>query len=156
VVSRSGEYAQSANVTLMTIRRTLATASAALLLLVSLTACFGLPGLPGGGNPGGEPEPGGGSEATDLVGTNWSGTDSDGDFWAFEFQEDQTVAFTFNEDSYDDATDVWSLSGDDLHISIAFTDGEATFDGTYTAGASSIDLAGKQVTAEWTVTITKD
>jgi hypothetical protein len=140
----------------MTLRRTLATASASLLLIASLTACFGIPGLPGGGNPGGEPEPGGDTGTTDLVGTNWSGTDSDGDFWAFEFQEDQTVAFTYNEDSYDDATDVWTLTGEDLHISIAFTNGEATFDGTYTEGATSIDFAGKQETAEWTLTATKD
>lgn len=140
----------------MTIRRTLATASASLLLLASLTACFGIPGLPGGGNPGGEPEPGGGTETSELAGTSWSGTDSDGDFWAFEFQDDQTLGFTFNEDSYDDASDVWSLTGEDLHISIAFTDGEATLDGTYTEGATSVDLAGKQGTAEWTVTITQD
>lgn len=137
----------------MTIRRTLATASATLLLLASLTACFGIPGLPGG-NTGGDT--GGDTGTSDLVGTSWSGTDSDGDFWAFEFQADQTIAFTFNDDSYDDATDVWSLTGDDLHISIAFTDGEATLDGTYTEGATSIDLAGQQLTAEWTVTITKD
>lgn len=140
----------------MTIRRTLATASATLVLLASLTACFGIPSLPGGNTGGDNGGDTGGDTATDLIGTSWSGTDSDGDFWAFEFQDDQTVAFTFNENSYDDATDSWSLSGDDLHISIAFNDGEATFDGTYTEGASSIDLAGKQVTAEWTVTITKD
>ena len=139
----------------MTIRRTLATASASLLLLASLTACFGLPGLPGG-NPGGDPEPGGGSETSDLAGTSWTGTDSDGDFWALEFQDDQSVAFTFNENSYDDATDVWSLNGDDLHISIAFTDGEATLDGVYTEGATSIDLDGKQASAEWTLSLTKD
>lgn len=138
----------------MTIRRTLATASASLLLLASLTACFGLPGLPGGST--GEPESGGGTETSDLVGTAWSGTDSDGDFWAFEFQDDQTIGFTLNEDSYDDATDVWSLTGDDLHISIAFVDGEATLDGVYTEGATSIDLAGQQGEAVWTVTITKD
>ena len=136
----------------MNIRRTLATAAASLLLITSLTACFGLPSIPGN-NGGGDPA---GTTETDLVGTSWSGTDSDGDFWAFEFQEDQTVAFTFGTDSYDDATDVWSLSGDDLHISLAFVDGEATFDGTYTEGASSIDLAAEQGTAEWTVTLTKD
>jgi hypothetical protein len=134
----------------MTIRRTLATAAASLLLLVSLTACFGLPGLPTTGGGGGD------APTTDLAGTSWTGTDSDGDFWAFEFQNDGTLAFSFNEDSYDDATDVWTLSGDALHLSIAFTDGEATFDGTYTEGASSVDLAGKQGEAEWTVTITQD
>ena len=136
----------------MNIRRTLATAAASLVLLASLTACFGLPGAPN--NTGGDN--GGGDAPTDLVGTSWSGTDSDGDSWQFEFQEDNTVAFSFNTDSYDDATDTWSLNGDDLHISIAFTDGEATFDGTYTEGATSIDLDGQQLTASWTVTVTKD
>lgn len=132
----------------MTIRRTLAAAAASFVLLVSLTACFGLPGLPTtGGNTGTD---------TDLVDTSWSGTDSDGDFWGFTFQGDNTVAVTFNDNSYDDASDTWSLSGDNLHISIAFDDGEATFDGSYSDGATSIDLDGAQGTAEWTVTITKD
>jgi len=134
----------------MTIRRTLATAAASLVLLTSLTACFGLPGLPTTGGGGGD------APDTDLVGTNWSGTDSDGDFWAFEFQDDGTLAFTYQDKSYDDATDVWTLTGDDLHMSIEFTNGQATFDGTYTEGASSVDLDGEQGDAVWTVTITKD
>ena len=136
----------------MTIRRTLATAAASLVLLASLTACFGIPSLPTtGGDTGGDTE-----TTSDLAGTSWTGTDSDGDFWAFEFQDDGTLAFTFNENSYDDASDVWTLSGDDLHMSIAFEDGEATFDGTYAEGATSVDLDGAQGDASWTVTITKD
>jgi hypothetical protein len=135
----------------MTIRRTLALAAASLVLLTSLTACFGIPGLPTTGGGGGDTD-----TDTELAGTSWSGTDSDGDFWAFEFQTDGTLAFTFEEDSYDDATDVWTLSGDALHVSIAFTDGEATFDGSYAEGATSIDLDGQQGEAAWTVTITQD
>ena len=134
----------------MTIRRTLATAAASLVLLVSLTACFGLPGLPTtGGNTGTGTD-------TALVDTSWSGTDSDGDFWAFTFQGDNSVAVTLNDNSYDDASDTWSLSGNNLHISVAFDDGEATFDGSYSDGASSIELDGQQGDAEWTFTITKD
>ena len=90
----------------MTLRRTLATASASLLLLVSLTACFG----------GGLPTTGGDTPTTDfdLTGTSWSGTDSDGDFWGFEFQSDGTVGLTYNEDTYDDPADVWKVSGSTL------------------------------------------
>ncbi|MFT4028387.1 MAG: hypothetical protein QM675_00795 [Protaetiibacter sp.] len=96
------------------------------------------------------------SSSTALAGTSWSGTDSDGDFWAFEFQEDGTIAVTFNTDLWDYDTDTWTLTDGNLHISIDLEGGEGTMDGVYTEGATSIDLVGHQSEYDWTVTITPD
>lgn len=137
----------------MTIRRTLATASASLLLLASLTACFGLPGLPGG-NPGGDPEPGGGTQTSDLAGTSWSGVDSDGDAWGIEFQDDGTIGLDYNGNPYDDASDTWTVEGETLDIHVAFTDGEVDLTGQ--VAEDSIDLDGSHPGGTFTLTITKD
>jgi len=126
----------------MTTRRLAATAAAAaLLLLASLTACFAPPVLPGGGTPGGGTQGDGGAAAADLAGTTWDGTDSDGDSWVFEFQNDGTVAVTFNGNRFDDATDTWRLSGTTLDIHTVFIDSDYDFTGTYDGG-STIDLDG--------------
>jgi hypothetical protein len=145
----------TANVAVMTIRRTLATASATLILLASLTACFGLPGLPGGnngnnGNNGDDPV----TETTDLTGTSWSGVDSDGDSWGIEFQEDGTIGLTYNGDSYDDASDTWTVSGETLAIHVAFSDGDVDMTGP--VAEDSIDLDGTYTGGTFTLTITKD
>jgi hypothetical protein len=124
----------------MTIRRTLATASAALLLLASLTACFGLPG--------------GNTDTSGLSGTSWSGTDSDGDAWGLEFQGDGTVGLTYNGSSYDDATDTWKVSGSTLDVHVAFGDGDVDLTGP--VAADSIDLDGTHSGGTFTLTITKD
>jgi hypothetical protein len=137
----------------MTIRRTLATASASLLLLASLTACFGLPSLPGG-NTGGEPEPGGGTETSDLVGTSWSGVDSDGDAWGIEFQEDGTIGLDYNGSPYDDASDTWTVSGETVTIHVAFSDGDVDMTGPI--GEDSIELDGTYTGGTFTLTLTKD
>lgn len=125
----------------MNVRRTLATASTVLLLLASLTACFG--GLPTAG----------GNTAVDLTGTTWSGTDSDGDSWVFEFQSDGTVGLTYNADSYDDATDVWAVSGGTLTITTVFTQGEVVFVGP--VNASSMNLNETYPNGSATITITQ-
>jgi hypothetical protein len=135
----------------MTIRRTLATASATLLLLASLTACFGIPGLPGG-NTGGDT--GGDTDTFDLTGTSWSGVDSDGDSWGLEFQGDGTVGLTYNGDSYDDASDTWTVNGDTLAIHVAFTDGDVDMTGP--VAEDSIDLDGTYTGGTFTLTITQD
>jgi hypothetical protein len=134
-----------------TIRRTLATASATLLLLASLTACFGIPSLPGG-NTG--DQPGGDTGSVDLTGTSWSGVDSDGDSWGLEFQGDGTVGLTYNGDSYDDATDTWAVSGGTLDIHVAFGDGDVDMSGA--VAEDSIDLDGSHPNGTFTLTITKD
>lgn len=130
----------------MNVRRTLATASTVLLLLASLTACFG--GLPTA------PTTGGGTTTTfDLTGTNWSGTDSDGDFWAFEFQSDGTVGLTYNADSYDDPQDVWAVSGSDLTITTVFDQGDVVFTGQ--VNDTSINLSETYPGGTATLTITQ-
>jgi hypothetical protein len=141
----------------MTIRRTIAAVSASLLLVASLTACFGIPGLPGsgGGNPGGDPDGGTGEETTttDLAGTTWGGTDSDGDVWGFEFQDDGTIGLTYNGDSFDDPSDTWAVSGDTLNIHTAFDDGDVELTGP--VAEDSIDLDGSYVGGTFTLTITE-
>jgi hypothetical protein len=131
----------------MTVRRTLATASTALLLLVSLTACFG--GLPTTGTPNG----GGTTTDFDLTGTSWSGTDSDGDFWGFEFESDGTVGLTYNSDTYDDPADKWAVSGGTLTITAQFDQGEVKFVGP--VDESSINLAETYPGGTATLTITQ-
>lgn len=137
----------------MTIRRTIATASASLILLASLTACFAPPALPGGntgGDTGGDTGTG-----TDLTGTSWSGTDSDGDTWAFDFQGDGTVGLTYNGNSYDDPADTWAVSGSTLTIHTAFDDGDVDMTGNVD-GSDSIDLDGSYPGGTFTLTITQD
>jgi len=114
-------------------------------LLVSLSGCFFAPSSGGGTTS---------DTATSIAGTTWGGTDSDGDTWKFEFQPDNTVGLTYNGDSFDDASDTWAVAGGTLTIKIAFNDGLATMTGPYTGG-NSVNLAGTQGTATWTLTITK-
>jgi hypothetical protein len=135
----------------MTTRR-LSVAAAALLLLATLTACF--PSLPNIGGGGGTPATGGGgTTSTDLAGTTWGGTDSDGDTWAFEFQNDGTVGLTYNGDFFDDATDTWTLDGTNLSIHIVGSDSDFDFAGPYDGG-SSIPLTGTYSGGTFTVTVT--
>lgn len=127
--------------------RPAALAAVVLTLLVSLTGCFGLPSITGGGTT---------ATDTSLAGTTWGGTDSDGDVWLMDFQADNTVGFTYNDSQFDDATDTWALSGGQLTIVIEFTDGTSTMTGPYSDGASTIDLDGVQGDATWTLTLTKE
>jgi len=39
-----------------------------------------------------------------LVGTTWSGTDSDGDYYVFTFEQDGTLAYTSPSGSYTNGT----------------------------------------------------
>ena len=137
----------------MTRLRRASIVSLALALVVGLSGCFGFPG--GLLNQGAaDPAPGGDAGAEEvLAGTTWDGVDSDGDSWVLEFQEDRTLGFTFNGDSYDDASDTWGVSGSTLTVSIVFNDGIATMSGPYASGDSTIDLDGEQGNALWTLTI---
>ncbi len=91
-----------------------------------------------------------------LIGTSWSGTDSDGDDWGIRFQEDGTVGLTFRDGEYDDPTDTWRVAEETLTISIAFVTGDATLVGPYTDGAETIELEGEQGDATWTLTLEQD
>jgi hypothetical protein len=139
----------------MTLRRTLAIAPVTLLLLASLTGCFAFPGLTGddtGGEP--QPEPSGGAQTSALSGTSWSGIDSDGDSWDFDFQSDGTVGFTYNGKSYDDATDTWAVSGETLSIHVAFSNTDVDLTGQ--VAEETIDLDGTYSGETFTLTITQD
>jgi len=138
----------------MPTRRVL-TALVALTLVAVLTAC--IPQLPGTGGTGGAPgnDTPVGEVAEELVGTAWSGTDSDGDDWGFEFQGDGTVAVTFNGNRYDDDTDTWGLSGTDLRIHTVFVDSDYDFAGTYT-GDDTVDLDGRWSGGGFSLTITRE
>lgn len=106
----------------MNARRTLATTSAALLLLASLTACFGIPTI-------------GGGAANSVSGTTWSGTDTDGDTWTIEFTADHTVGLTYDDNGpFDDTSDTWAQSGDTVTVHVAFDDGPVDLTGSYTGG----------------------
>lgn len=137
----------------MTMLRSVSLVSLTAALVVGLSGCFGFPGgLLNQGSA--DPAAGGNASAEDaLAGTTWDGVDSDGDSWVLEFQEDRTLGFTFNGDSYDDASDTWGVAGSTLTVSIVFNDGIATMSGPYEAGDSTIDLDGEQGDALWTLTI---
>jgi hypothetical protein len=123
----------------MTIRRTLATASATLLLLASLTACFGAPA----------------ADTSGLSGTSWSGTDSDGDAWGIDFQGDGTIGLDYNGKTFDDASDTWVVSGGNVAIHVAFGDGDVDLAGAVAADA--MDLTGTYGEGgTFTLTLTKD
>ncbi|WP_439563526.1 hypothetical protein [Microcella sp.] len=128
----------------MTRLRILATAALALALVAGTTGCAQISEVL---NP---------STGEELVGTTWSGTDSDGDDWGFEFQEGGGVGLTFNEGEYDDDSDVWKVENGVIVIGIAFESGVATLTGPYTRDATSIDLEGEQGEFTWTLTIEKN
>jgi hypothetical protein len=137
----------------MTLRRSLSLGSAALLVVALLAACF--PVLPGAGSPPGTGSGTEGGTASDLAGTTWSGTDSDGDDWELEFQADGTVAVAFNGGSrFDDASDTWTLSGTTLDIHLVFVESDYDFAGPYDGGAS-IPLDGTWAGGGFTLTITR-
>ncbi len=128
----------------MTRLRLLAT-TLSLSLVIAVSGCASIEQLFAGPSTG---EP--------LIGTSWSGTDSDDDEWGIAFQDDGTIGLTLNGNEYDDPTDTWVVADETLTISIAFTTGVATMVGPYTDGATTIDLEGEQGDASWTLTIEQD
>lgn len=137
--------------------RALGAAVLAVVAVFALTACIQLPFFNqnrSGASDAPDPVDPSTSDGSDLIGTTWTGTDSDGDFWSFDFQDDGTVGFTLIEDSYDDATDTWTVEDGTLTISIAFDSGLGSLAGPYAPGDTAIDLDGTQGDVTWTVTIT--
>ena len=128
----------------MTRLRALATLSLAFALVVGTAGCAQISEVL---NP---------STGEELVGPTWSGTDSDGDKWGIEFQANGGLAFSYNEGSYDDDTDRWTVENGQIAIAIAFETGAASLTGPYTRDATSIDLDGEQGDVTWTLTIEKD
>lgn len=128
----------------MTRLRILATAALAVALLAGTTACAQVSEVL---NP---------STGEELVGTTWSGTDSDGDEWGIEFQQGGGVGLTFNDGVYDDDSDVWKVENGTIVIGIAFDSGIATLTGPYTRDTTTIELEGEQDEFTWTLTLEKD
>lgn len=124
--------------------RILTTAVVALALVVGTSGCAQIAEVL---NP---------STGEELIGTSWSGTDSDGDDWGFEFQRGGGVALTFNGDEFDDDSDVWKVEEGAISIGIAFETGVATLTGPYTRDTTVIDLEGVQGDITWTLRIEKD
>jgi hypothetical protein len=128
----------------MTRLRALATASLALALVVGTAGCAQISEVL---NP---------STGEELVGTTWSGTDSDGDEWGIEFQQGGGIGLTFNDGVYDDDSDRWTVENGQIAIAIAFESGPASLTGPYTRDTTTIDLEGEQGDVTWTLTIEKD
>ncbi len=137
----------------MTVRRVLAAAAVTAVLVTSLTACFTLPGLPGNDNGNGN---GTVDDGSALVDTTWNGIDSNGDQWGMTFQEDGTIGLNLNGNDYDDATDVWDVSGGEITISIALVRGEAVFTGDYDGIDEPLELDGDYVDGPFTLTLERD
>jgi hypothetical protein len=131
----------------MRITRTLAPAAIAAVLALALTGCFG--NLLGGG--------GGSTTAVDLTGTSWSGVDSDGDATAFEFEADGTVLLTFKGESFDDASDTWSQSGNAVTVNVYFNDtiGTAVYTGDIAGESINLTAVGEDGSS-WTLALTQD
>ncbi len=96
------------------------------------------------------------STGEELVGTTWSGTDSDGEHWAFEFQPDGGLGLTFGGGEYDDDSDIWKVEDGVIAIGIAFETGIANLTGPYSRDATTLDLEGQQEDVTWNLTIEKD
>lgn len=132
--------------------RTLALPAVAAAALLSLTGCFQLPGgttptNPGTSDPGTDPgttdpgtDPGTEGEAVDLANTTWSGSAAGVDM-EFTFNPDGTIDFIDfgGQGAFDDSADVWSVSGDQLDMSINTEDGLVDFSGTAALGSMSLD-----------------
>lgn len=120
-------------------RRTIVLATGAVALLVALAGCVGVPTLSTTGGAQ-DPDPVTVETPSPLTGTTWGGTDSAGDDWRFTFQDDGTVGLVLNGTAHDDVSDMWSVNGGVLSITIALDSGEAVFTGDYDPDSDVIDL----------------
>ena len=104
-----------------------------------------------------EPAPSASSTpASELAGTSWSGIDTDGDAWTFEFQDDGTVAFTFLESSYDDAGDTWTHDADAVAIHIEFVDGPVDISAVYAGLDAPMEATAAYEGGGFAMTLTRD
>jgi hypothetical protein len=95
--------------------RTAAAVSLAVALLFVLSSCFLTP------TPAPTATPTATGDGQELIDTTWTGTDSEGDDWSFTFQEDGTVGITLNDQTFDDDSDVWTVSETEIVISVNVT-----------------------------------
>jgi hypothetical protein len=132
----------------MKINRLARTAVISAALLFALSGCS-LLGIGGGNTSTGD---------VNLVDTSWSGTDSDGDATTFVFQGDGTVAVTYNDSSYDDPTDTWSIDGTAVTITVFLDDtrGNAIYTGGVNGTTMQLSATEELGDGSWTVTLTQD
>ena len=139
-------------------RRALATGAALVLALGALAGCAGEPAPTPSAGPSESSSP-----ASELAGTTWTGTDSDGDAWTLELEPDGTVAWTFEFDPQGLAevttgateADTWSHDGDTVRIHLEFDDGPVDFTGAYAGLDAPIDATGGYDGGEFTLTLTR-
>ncbi|QNO36600.1 hypothetical protein H4J02_08780 [Protaetiibacter sp. SSC-01] len=132
--------------------RMLAAGAGTLLGLDALVGC-----APNASQPAPSPTPtASSSPASELVGTTWTGIDTDGDPWTFEFQDDGTVAFTFLESSYDDAGDTWAHEGDEVVIHIEFVDGPVDISAVYAGLDAPMEATAAYEGGGFAMTLTRD
>jgi hypothetical protein len=129
-------------------------AGASLLLL---TSCFLTPTPAPNATP--TPTATTSGNGQELIDTTWSGTDSDGDDWVFEFQEDGTVAVDLNGSANDDDRDIWTVSGTEIVISVTGGDrfGEIIHTGEYSGLEEPMELDVRTSVGEsWTLTLERE
>ncbi len=135
--------------------RALAAGAALALAAVALSGCSLLSFLPGSGS--GSGGSGGGVPAdSELIGTTWSGIDSDTDEWSLELQQDGTVGLVYNGNSFDDAGDTWSQSGDSVSMHIQFDDGPIDMVGQFAGLNAPMEMNGSYDGGTFTLTLTRD
>lgn len=77
--------------------------------------------------------------ARSLLGTTWSGIDSEGVDTKLSFFANDMVGVTWDGESYLDPADTWSVDADgEVEITFAFTDGTGVYRGTYYGRSSPI------------------
>ncbi len=121
---------------------------------ISAALLFALSGCSLLGNSGGNTS----ADDVNLVDTSWSGTDSDGDATTFVFQSDGTVAVTYNDSSYDDPSDTWSVDGTAVTVTV-FLDadrGNALYTGGIVGTEMQLSASEQLGDGSWTITLTQE
>ena len=135
--------------------RTAAAVPLALASLFTLTSCFLTPTPAPNPTPTPTATPAG--EGEELIDTTWTGTDSEGDDWSYTFEDGGTVDITLNDMSYDDVSDVWTVSDTEIVINVNGGDefGDIIHTGEYAGLDEPIELDVRTTVGErtWTITI---
>ena len=89
---------------------------------------------------------------TPLEGTAWAGTDSDGDAYVYRFNPAGQYGFTSPSGTYNDSSDTWSQTGD--QVTMSTSGGYSTYHGTI-VGDSISGTASNIRGHSWTWTATR-
>jgi hypothetical protein len=144
--------------------RMLAVPALAAGALLALTGCIQLPPVGGGTEqtqaPEGGQSPDGAAADSELAGTNWTGTDAADNTLDLVLEEDGTVLLNDlnGNGPFDDATDTWTLDGDQITIFIGGLGEEIiSIEYTGTVGDGTMDLTGVDGTGQegYEITLTQ-